>query len=182
MTLSFPQEFSDEEPVKGSALQEVLDIIGRQFPVGAAQASRVPQVRAYNSAAIAIPNTTVTAVTLNSERWDDTANPMHSTSANTSRLTCFIPGLYVIDGHNQWAAAAGGVQRYSAIRITFAAGGTTTPAEQVKTNSATLLHQTSVHEQYRLAAGDYAELVVFQDSGGNLNVTSPELAMHWVSP
>lgn len=181
MTLQLPHAFSKDVPAGADLedqLQDVFDEISKQFPIAPSNSTRVPQVRAYNSAAIAIPNTTVTAVTLNSERWDDAANPMHSTSANTSRLTCFIPGLYVIDGHNQWAAAAGGVQRYSALRL----NGATVIAEQVKANSATLLMQTSVSTQYRLAATDYVELVVYQDSGGNLNVQSPELAMHWVSP
>ena len=44
-----------------------------------------PSCRAYNNANISMTSGAATAVTLNSERFDNAA--MHSTSSNTSRIT-----------------------------------------------------------------------------------------------
>ena len=43
-------------------------------------------VRAYNNANITVPNATLTALPLNSERWD--TNSIHDLATNNTRLTC----------------------------------------------------------------------------------------------
>ena len=61
-----------------------------------------PSARAYNDAAISIPNATTTALTFNSERWD--TNTIHSTVTATGRLTAVTAGVYNIFGHVRFAS------------------------------------------------------------------------------
>src|SRR3990167_2803983 len=70
---------------------------------------------AYNSAAISHTTSgTFQVITLDSEYYD--SHGMHSTSSNTSRLTCVLPGTYIAIGSFNWAAAAGG-RRMGEIRL-----------------------------------------------------------------
>lgn len=139
----------------------------------------VPTVRAYNSAALSIlDNGAFQALTLDSERWDTDA--MHSTSSNTSRLTCVTPGVYDIVGHAEFASNATGAR---VLRVLL--NGATPIAVQTNPALSGNVHRLSVAAQYRLAAGDYVELQAFQNSGGALNVNasanhSPEFGMTWL--
>lgn len=139
----------------------------------------VPQARVFNSANIAITTGTVTALTFDSERYDN--GSLHSTSANTSRLTAPITGLYMIGGHVRFAANATGT-RQVLIRLN---GATFLEPDSKANLGAGAAVDFTVTTAYQLVAGDYVELIVFQDSGGNLNVTaagnlSPEFWMHRV--
>jgi hypothetical protein len=136
----------------------------------------VPQARVYNSVDVVIGNNAVTAVTFNSERWDEGA--LHSTSSTTSRLTAPITGLYQIHAHIRLAANSTGV-REAHLRVN---GTTFIDYRNEPTPSATQPTIFGLGTQYRLLAGDYVEVTVYQNSGGNLNVTaagnsSPEFAM-----
>jgi hypothetical protein len=141
-----------------------------------------PSCRVFNSADISIPNATNTAITFNSERWDNGA--MHSTSSNTSRIT--IP--------------SGGGGKYLFIaRCTFAANATGTRGLFLRLNGSTLFGEdfetsasasagTRLETQalYNVAAGDYVEAIAYQDSGGALNVLalgnySPEFECMWLA-
>ena len=138
-----------------------------------------PQVRVFNSAVQSIPNTTLTAHTFNSERWD--TDSIHSTVSNTSRLTAVTSGLYDINGTIEFASNAIG-HRQIAIKlnnITFISSHTTNALSTLSTNLA-------ISTIYQLAAGDYVELFVAQTSGGPLNTSvvgnsSPEFMMTRVS-
>jgi hypothetical protein len=138
-----------------------------------------PTACAYNSANFSVANNTLTAVTLNSERWDIGA--CHSTVTNTSRLT--VPagggGLYEIGACLQYAANATGI-RSTSLRLN---GTTTIWAVSDNNLSANAITHT-LHRIYRLAASDYVEVCAYQTSGGNLNVEaasnySPELYFRW---
>jgi hypothetical protein len=158
----------------------VLDKIGEQFPVGLQNVSQVPQVRAYNSAAVTCTTATDTLIPLDSERWD--TNAMHDTAVNNSRLTCVTPGLYVITGSLRFVANAAGF-RQAKVKLNNTAFIAIEAVPAVNGDLTGLVVAT----QYRLAAGDYVEFVAYQTSGGNLNVEaagnhSPEFSMHWVSP
>lgn len=137
----------------------------------------VPQARVYNNANLSITNNTVTAATFNSERWD--SGDLHSTSSNTSRLAAPITGLYVIGGHVRFAANSSG-RRDVFVRVN---GSTQIAVSRNSAPHATDDTYLSVATAYRLTAGDYVELCVFQNSGGSLNVVvdannSPEFWMH----
>lgn len=135
-------------------------------------------IAVYNSGNISIGTGSWTALTFDSERRDDA--DFHSTVSNTSRLT--VPagkaGWYVIAGHISFAASGSGLRRYVSILI----NGSDRIAMQRGEPNATTPVQLSIATVYPLAAGDYAELPAYQDSGGNLNVIvdsifSPEFRM-----
>lgn len=132
-------------------------------------------VRVFNSAAISIANNTDTALTFDSERWDTDA--MHSTSANTGRLTVVTAGKYLVFGTLQYANSALG-DRAVIIRL----NGATVIARQRTPATITKNHDFMVAAHYDLAVGDYVELMASQDSGGALDVAaegnnSPEFGM-----
>src|SRR4051794_16526480 len=54
----------------------------------------LPSCAVYNDAAQSIPDGALTALTFNTEHFD--TDSIHSTSSNTSRLTCQTAGIYVI--------------------------------------------------------------------------------------
>lgn len=140
-----------------------------------------PACRAYNNANISIGNSSDTAVTMNSERFDNAA--MHSTSSNTSRIT--VPtgggGKYLMGSLMEFAANATG-ERGNHLRV----NATTFVSKQVQTNSGGIINWTSSNTSvYALSAADYIECYVFQNSGGNLNLAasgnwSPEVWMFWI--
>lgn len=134
--------------------------------------------RVYNSANIAIANNTQTVVAYDTERYDTDA--LHSTATNTGRLTATRAGRYLIFTHILWAANATG-QRGVRVRLngTTDLGGVLNDAAGAGTTRQTAM---TIHN---LSATDYVETLVFQDSGGNLNVTasaneSPEFGMAYM--
>jgi hypothetical protein len=121
--------------------------------------------RVYHNAAQSIPNTTLTALAFNSERYD--TDGLHDTVTNNSRLTCTRAGIYLITGSLAYGTAAAGV-RQSYIRLN---GSTLLVAVNAGVTAGTTV--AAVHNPttlYQLAVGDYVELVAYQDTGGALNV------------
>lgn len=140
-----------------------------------------PWCRAYSTVALSVPNITVTALALNSERQDNGSH--HSTSSNTSRVAPIVAKGYVISGTLSFAASAGGDQRTALLRVN---GVTVIAQHDERRNSAGGATALTVTTLYRLGVGDYVELCAYQDSGGALNVNasanfSPELAIAGVS-
>lgn len=136
--------------------------------------------RVYNNASISVNNATLTALTFNSERYDN--DTIHDTSSNSGRLTCNTAGKYLIAGHIQWGDDATGF-RLIAIRLngTTYIGIHSHPA--VANNATDNATYQSVSTIYDLSVGNYVELVVEQISGGALNVVSsgnfsPEFEMN----
>lgn len=131
--------------------------------------------RAYNNANISINNDSSTTLTFNSERWD--TDTIHDTGSNTSRLTCKTTGVYLISATIDFASNANGRRQ-----IWFVVDGTTTIAmtNVPAINGANV--RLSLTTIYSLTADQYVEAVVYQSSGGALNVTvqanwSPEFMM-----
>lgn len=54
-----------------------------------------PRVHAFDTTTLAIPNSSATLVTFNSETYD--TDTMHNTGATTSRITFTTAGLYEVD-------------------------------------------------------------------------------------
>lgn len=139
--------------------------------------------RVYHNTTQSIPNGVTTALVFNSERYDDVPaglSEQHSVSTNTSRLTCRIAGLYHIEGALVFTGNATGV-RSAGVRLN---GSTPIVWDEMGANASSL--GQTVSTEYRLAVGDYVELVAFQNSGGALNVVnvanySPEFMWHRVS-
>lgn len=137
--------------------------------------------RAYNSAALSIPNATDTVLTFNGERYDTDPNgEIHSTASNTSRLTCRTAGKYLVAASVAFAANATG-SRFLRLLVN---GSIYIAIVSSHGNSAALDTLLIAAAFYDLAAGDYVEADVHQTSGGALNVNSaaghaytPEIAM-----
>lgn len=157
------------------------DIADAQITV--AKLAGVPCARVYRSSDQSISNSSNTVITFNSERYD--TESIHSTSSNTGRLTAQTAGVYCISVTVSWEGALNGYRSLS-IRIN---GSTTVAATLRNTTSGGIVEgaDQTVTTDYYLGVGDYAEAVVFQNSGGSLKVWSsdaysPEFMMHWVSP
>jgi hypothetical protein len=136
--------------------------------------------RVYNSAAETIANNTATALTFDSERYDN--GGLHSTTSNTSRLTAQKAGKYLITGHVRWGGSS--VNDRS---LWIRCNGLTEIAECTSFPSNADPANMSIATVWHLAAGDYVELFVAQNSGGNLLIDAaaaitPEFAMQWLGP
>ena len=140
-------------------------------PVGVDISARV-----YNTGVQSISNAAYNTLTFNTERWD--TDTIHSTISNTGRLTATTAGKYAIAGNAAIATNATGIR---AMQILL--NGTTVIAKNVVTatggSNATYF---AIATQYNLAAADYVELQVYQDSGGALDTVveandAPEFMM-----
>ncbi len=134
--------------------------------------------RVYKDAAQAISNATWTAIEFNQERFD--SGGFHDNATNNTRLT--VPagkgGKYLIIGHIQFELNDTG-GRYAQ----FLLNGTTRIGEvAASTITGTNNPRLSWSTIYDLAAADYVELRVYQNSGNALDVqvlanVSPEFMM-----
>lgn len=132
-------------------------------------------VRVYNDANISIPNATETTLTFNSQRYD--TDTIHDLVTNPSRLTCKTAGKYFIAALTSFAANATG-RRWLRLKL----NGTTDI--DYRNFDATAAGDAAIGAStfYNLAVDDYVEVVVYQNSGGALNVlsvaeVSPEFMM-----
>lgn len=121
------------------------------------------QARVYKSANQTIATGTLTILTFDSEDYD--TDTLHDTVTNNSRITIALTGKYFVFGLGQWVAGAGtlrqnlfllnGSGHFSDVKAVVGAGAGTD-------------NVTSFIDNFN--AGDYLELQVLQDSGGNLDV------------
>lgn len=158
---------------------KVTSAWGDQLNTADAYALRdAPYAHVFNSGALSITNSVLLIATFDSERDDNNAS--HSTVSNTSRLTAVDPGVYDIGANASIQANATGI-RQLLIRL----NGATVIAEITLPNvGAASSTELAIATKYRLAAGDYIEMGVFQNSGGALNLQvganwSPEFWFEW---
>jgi len=118
--------------------------------------------RVYNSADQAIPNATWTALTFDSERYD--TDTIHSTSSNTSRLTCKTAGKYLIHAQVQWEGNADST-RY--VSIKHSSGWHI--GREIATGFTATGFIMSVQTVFDLAVDEYVELELWQGSGVSLD-------------
>lgn len=123
-----------------------------------------PRCRVFNSAAISVANATLQALTFNSERFD--TDTMHSTAVNTARITFTTAGTYLVGGSATFAPAAGGTRRAAIVLL----NGVTVLKQAELRPAVADTHVPVPPDLYAFSAGDYVELVAFQDSGGALDV------------
>ena len=116
-----------------------------------------------------IATDTVTAVLFTSEDYDDVG--FHDTGSNTSRIT--IPtgygGRYNVGHYIEWAANSTGYRN----SYIYKNGGPDYLLRDIQ-GSADVLGVPTNHGtvEAALAAGDYIEVVVLQNSGGNVDIIS----------
>lgn len=140
-----------------------------------------PACRVYNSANFTHNSTgNWLAVTFNSERYDTTG--LHSVAANTSRITIAETGLYEVGGCVEFAGNSTGRRD-----VQVWVDGSSANAFLADGNDGlgSGVWRKTINGPFRIAAGSYIELMVFQSSGGNLAVNnngnySPEFWCHWI--
>ena len=128
--------------------------------------------RVYNSGNIATGNGVWTILTFDSERYD--TDVIHSTLANTERLTCKTAGKYIIIGQAYFAGSTTGSR---GMKIDL--NGVTVIADIIVNTVVALsgICILVVSTIYDLSVDDYVTLSTFQLSGGALNVVnSPNLS------
>jgi hypothetical protein len=143
-------------------------------------ARSIPAARVTRTANQTIPNSDVTAIAFNSERYDTAA--MHSNTTNASRLTAPVVGIYNITLQVEWGLFDPDGIRY----IELIRNGTTEIAIDQKDPNNGLDQQVTT--QAKLRAGDFVQARVQQTSGGQLPIYkstsheySPELSMTWLA-
>lgn len=147
--------------------------------------AQMQNVRANNSGAISVANSSWTLVTFDSERFD--VDSMHNTSSNTGRFVTQRTGVYMFGCCIRWASNATGYRLLQARLNSGGSGSGGTELAQCSNNplSGTYTQQNLV-SLYTFTAGDYVEFFGFQSSGGALNIeassnTSPEAWMSFVA-
>jgi hypothetical protein len=160
-TENLTQEDTAEKLV---ALQALLDKLTLRLgtleraPAPAAVELPTEACRVYNSSSISLAQDAEVILTFNSTRYDTAG--MHSTSSNTSRLTCVKAGKYQIGASVQISNSdADAMWVWAAIRL----NGTTYIAEFAN-SSAGFNGRVNPNTQYQLAVGDYVEVKVRQNN------------------
>jgi hypothetical protein len=126
-------------------------------------AANVPTVKALLGADQSIPHNTATLCTLASEDWDTDA--IHDTVTNNTRLVIKTPGRYLIDASAVFAASSAGTLRYL-----FIYKNGTSVKIQTQPQMSTAGTRVNTSAILTLAAGDYVEMGVQQDTGSPLNI------------
>jgi len=133
--------------------------------------------RVYNSVAQAIPTSTDTAVTFDSERYD--TDTIHEGVTNPSRLTCRTAGKYLIG----IALQLDNLIANKHFCVILKLNGTTEICRRTRYNVGGEPPYLGMNAVYDLAVGDYVETVVHHDNGNDRNIlaveaTSPEFWMN----
>lgn len=123
----------------------------------------VPAARVKNSTAQSIANTTLTALSFDSEDFD--TDIIHDLATNKSRLTCKTAGIYDIKATVAFANNATGYRRVSILL-----GGTDTVSEGFISAVNGNVTSIAIGSNYYLNVGEYVEVYVYQTSGGALDV------------
>jgi hypothetical protein len=161
-----------ELPIASMAAGVMTD--ARVFAKQGRDAGQRPAVLLRNTIGIAIPHNALTAVifqTSNSNEYIDTDN-MHDPTAFASRITFRTGGDYLLTGSAQWVGNVTG-QRVLLFRNEAAATissdrrpGLAASGAGVPSCSA----DCSICTPWNVNAGQWVELVAFQDSGVTLNL------------
>lgn len=142
-----------------------------------------PACRVYHNANQNVNDSASTALAFNSERWD--TDSMHDTATNNSRITINTAGLYVVTGSVEITQATDYVRWFLELK----ANGATTIAVHADPDPGTpnLSRQLTISTIWKFTAGNYIELLVFQDNTANVAravnsvaAYSPEFSAVWL--
>jgi hypothetical protein len=155
--------------------------------VRASDLGTMPAVRVFNDGNQDALNGTDTLLTFNTEAFDTAS--MHSSPANTSRLTAPRPGLYEI-GYSL-IIEVGGTDDYAQFTLRENGGVSYVHLNRVPLITGQTLMSANATVLYELSGGDYVELFATQISGGDLTIYGdtassgayyPAFWMRWVGP
>lgn len=121
-------------------------------------------VRAFHDANQSIPNITYTALSFNSENYDN--GNFHNTVTNNSHFFAPIVGKYLITASASFVSNATGARIIKIMRT-----GTTDLVVSVQNNNgSSYTVQLNVATVAHMGEDDYVQALVWQDSGDALNV------------
>ncbi len=150
--------------------------------VGTEQLSNaIPAARLTNSTTQVIPSDSNRPLALDTEIYD--VADMHTDSADNSRLTAPVDGIYAVTAQVRWAPGTG-------VRVArLIKNGSELVAEELTPSAAGFggpLDQSPA-TQAVLKAGDFVQVVVRQNSGSDTTVfkdedLTPEFSMAWLAP
>ena len=131
-----------------------------------------PGCAVYNSATQNVTNASNTVLTADSELYD--LDSMHSTVSNTSRITATTAGKYRIGAVVEWDSGATG-----RCEVYLLVNGSTAHALSIAASVAGLTQNGTTI--LTLAAGDYVEVRVWQNSGGTRTPTLRQFSAEHVA-
>lgn len=135
-----------------------------------------PFASVFNNAAVSVADNTITALTANSENFDNDA--LHSTVTNTGRLTVQTEGRYEFTCRVNFAADITDGRRVLQLRKNGGTGITVASHRAViDGNSQTL----SGFLKDAMLAGDYIEVLCLHTAGNALNVTLQEFTAEFIT-
>jgi hypothetical protein len=114
-----------------------------------------------------IPDSAVTIITFDTDEYDP--DDLHSTVANTDRITVLVPGVYVLSANGYFDDAAGDW------RIIYITVNAAIVSSQSITSKVGFFARLSTTRQIRLAAADVVRMQAYQNSGGQININDPTL-------
>lgn len=158
--------------VAGSNITITVSDVGDTITIASsASAATAVGARAYRSSTQTITTATATVVLFNAEEYD--TNTIHDTSSNTGRFT--VPtgkgGKWLFAGNVSWEPNATG-QRQCYWKLN---GTTVQKGESGLVNlSASTILQNAPTVVLSLSQGDYVEMIVYQDSGGDLTLSATD--------
>ncbi len=166
MTVYFVDPNSVHDPATGLAAPAAWGDNMRDNVVAALQA---PSVRVRRNAVQSIPHDTLTTVAFDLESFD--LYDMHDNVTNNPRLT--IPtnwgGHYMVGASVRWGISTAGTRRYAEIVVN---SGAIKVDDDDKDPGLSGYVTNKVSTMWSAVPGDYFQLRVYQDSGGNLDVIS----------
>jgi hypothetical protein len=107
---------------------------------------------------LSVANFTHTPIPFDSEIYD--SNGMHSTVTNTTRLTVVESGNYIIAGNVYWDGLTTGTND-----LWLRLNGASALEAQMQMSTAATSYGHGLSTMRLMGAGEYVELMVFQDSG-----------------
>ena len=164
IVLPFKAKFSGEDVKDRNRLFEAFAEVEKQLAAAVGGAGGLHFARVTRTANLTVPTATVTAIPFDGTIAQN--GGMHSTASLNTRLTVFRAGIYTISGHVLWPATAVGVR---SIRIRL--NGSLDIA-RLNDEVTAVDREQSISTGYFLNAGDYAEITLFQNSGGNIAVVA----------
>lgn len=163
-----------ERQVRLSRPDSLIPLLATRFDVQ--DAILPPSVFAYHSSTVIINDDSGTVLAFNTEEFD--TDTMHNTVTNNTRITFNTTGTYVVSGASSWSANP--VNAY----IKFLKNGTVDLILSQIVEDYRSMSLTTIRD---FVVGDYLELVVFQNSGGDLTTLATAgkystFAAVWVAP
>ena len=142
-------------------------------------ASSIPAARVTRSITQSVPPNTPMPLAFDTERYDTAA--IHSTGANTGRLTAPVNGIYALTAQVRWHNVGGPY----ALSLRKNGGNYIATTSDVLASPGAAAQEVTT--QAMLQAGDFVQAEVIQGGGVIAQVVqadafTPEFAMTWLAP